>query len=718
MPEQPDFLLTGDFDADGHLDVVAAHRGGNTLYLMRGDGHGGLRPAKNIPVSGSITAMIAGEINRADGLTDLIVAIKTANEARVLVYESPRGALAGTPEAFRLSAPVNALALGKFDGNAMNDLAIASGNQFVVIHARDRKLSQDETTCAAVPRAKVTVEELSFAIRTLIAGDFTGTGASVAALDEAGKIHILEHAVSESSFAAKLLNNSDVQPTFQLPQRGPDGKLLTIGGRMTPSTTAKIPALRESVRNSDSATEWTERSTVTLPGGFSQATPRLASGRINGSLEEDIIAIDSGNRQVHVLSTGTNSPQNRAAALARRRSGSGNLAVTPMKVIASMEAESTPAVVLPMRLNRHGLNGLVTLHIGQAEPTIMPQDIPPANVFTVTNTSDSIIKNGIDTTGPAGSLRKAMDDANHASGASEIVFNIPTTDPGYNSATGTFLIQPLSESVPGALNNFALPPINATMTIDGYTQPGASPNTLPGGDNARILIQIDGSKATTPGGAGLVPFDDVGSVFRGLDFTGWTNPEISSGSNGGSTASGAEGIEANGVQDFIEGNFFGTDPTGKVAAPNRIGVFADNGPGFGSTAGGNIIGGTTPQARNILSGNNNSGVLFLSTALEAQLQGNFIGLDITGKGYCLQSPGGGSVQHLRRRGIERRDHHHRRNSAGHRQCHRRQRHECRYQRSDGGRPGRRFHRSRQSHRHRCDRKSRHFQPGLRRIYTA
>ena len=89
-------------------------------------------------------------------------------------------------------------------------------------------------------------------------------------------------------------------------------------------------------------------------------------------------------------------------------------------------------------------------------------------------------------------------------------------------------------------------------------------------------------------------------------------------------------MEANGVQDFIEGNFFGTDTTGKVAAPNRIGIFADNGPGFGSTAGGNIIGGTTPQARNILSGNNNSGVLFLSTAFEAQLQGNFIGLDITG----------------------------------------------------------------------------------------
>ena len=178
------------------------------------------------------------------------------------------------------------------------------------------------------------------------------------------------------------------------------------------------------------------------------------------------------------------------------------------------------------------------------------------------------------------------------------------------------------------LNDFALGPINATLIIDGYTQPGASPNTLANGDNARILIQIDGSKATTPGGAGLVPFDDVGSVYRGLDFTGWNTPQISQTSSG-STASGAEGMEANGVGDFIEGNFFGTDPTGKVAVPNRIGIFADNGPLFGS-APGNIIGGTTPQARNLLSGNHVAGVLFLSTAFEAQLQGNFVGTDITG----------------------------------------------------------------------------------------
>jgi hypothetical protein len=74
IPEAPDFIATGDFDADGHWDVVTAQRGSNALYFLRGDGHGGFRAAQRIPLAGNVTALIAGEINRADGLTDLIVA--------------------------------------------------------------------------------------------------------------------------------------------------------------------------------------------------------------------------------------------------------------------------------------------------------------------------------------------------------------------------------------------------------------------------------------------------------------------------------------------------------------------------------------------------------------------------------------------------------------------------------------------------------------------
>jgi len=500
VPEAPDFLVTGDFDADGHLDVVIAKRGGNALYLLRGDARGGFAAPKRISLGGSITALIAGEINRADGLADLVVAINTTAGAKALVFESPTGALNGHAEIFKLPNPATSLALGKLDGEAMNDLAIAAGSDIVVIHARDRQLSLSEEQRKTVAPARVTVQPLSFTVKALTAGDFTGAAPSIAALDEGGTVHILEHAVAENSLLARMSTNPE--PTMQLSKPGPDGKPVRISGTSTPATAARIAALRESLSAGSDASEWTERSTVALPGGFSQSAPRLVAARVSGSVQEDLVVVDSGNRQVHVLSTASKSRANRASAM-------GAIATpthAPMKLLASLDAQIAPVAVLPMRLNQHGLNGLVILHEGQAEPTVMPQDAPPANIFTVTNTSDSIITVGIVKTGPPGSLRKAMQDANAATGTSSIVFNIPTTDPGYHSQTGTFLIQPLSESVPGALDDFALPPVNATVTIDGYTQPGASPNTLANGDNAKILIQIDGSKATTPGGGRVGAF--------------------------------------------------------------------------------------------------------------------------------------------------------------------------------------------------------------------
>src|SRR5438874_614090 len=85
-----------------------------------------------------------------------------------------------------------------------------------------------------------------------------------------------------------------------------------------------------------------------------------------------------------------------------------------------------------------------------------------AATFTVTSTADS---------GP-GSLRQAILDANAdpSPGTDLIAFNIP--------GGGVQTIAPV----------LRLPIITRSLTIDGYTQPGASPNTLAGGDNAVLLI--------------------------------------------------------------------------------------------------------------------------------------------------------------------------------------------------------------------------------------
>ena len=83
----------------------------------------------------------------------------------------------------------------------------------------------------------------------------------------------------------------------------------------------------------------------------------------------------------------------------------------------------------------------------------------------------------------------------------------------------------------------------------------------------------------------------------------------------------------------IEGNLIGTDLTGiqpistvKAAAGPYfagIGIYLDT----GTT--GNVIGGTTAAARNIISGNAESGV-FLDGASNNTIEGNYIGVDVTG----------------------------------------------------------------------------------------
>src|SRR5262249_51163528 len=76
--------------------------------------------------------------------------------------------------------------------------------------------------------------------------------------------------------------------------------------------------------------------------------------------------------------------------------------------------------------------------------------------YTVINTNDAGV----------GSLRATIQSANNDTTLDTIAFAIP--------GSGVHTISPLS----------ALPTITNPVVIDGYTQPGARPNTLANGDNA------------------------------------------------------------------------------------------------------------------------------------------------------------------------------------------------------------------------------------------
>jgi CSLREA domain-containing protein len=185
-------------------------------------------------------------------------------------------------------------------------------------------------------------------------------------------------------------------------------------------------------------------------------------------------------------------------------------------------------------------------------------------------------------------LRSAIQEANATPGADTINFDIPAPD-----------VATISPET-------ALPPITQSVTIDGYTQPGASPNIKTVGDNAVLKVQLDGSKV--PSEIGLEIDTSDSSVIKGLAINRF-----------------ATGISIGGdsIGNRIEGNFVGTDPTGTLNRGN-----SGSGVVLGNGSSETVVGGDALAARNVLSGNAN-GVLVFGSNFN-RIQGNYMGTDKSG----------------------------------------------------------------------------------------
>lgn len=205
----------------------------------------------------------------------------------------------------------------------------------------------------------------------------------------------------------------------------------------------------------------------------------------------------------------------------------------------------------------------------------------PGGIFVVNTTLDTVNPND-----GLLSLREAILAANASPGQDQIRFNIP--------GAGALVIQP---STP-------LPAILDSTIIDGFTQPGTTPNGADAGFlNATLRIVINGSLAGA-NADGLV-VQAPNTTIRGLVINQFDGSGIAV---VGPTAVGA----------VIEGNYIGTDATGSVfvgQGNGRDGVRLES-----SNA---LVGGFTPASRNLISGNAR-GVTVSEAASGNQIAGNLI----------------------------------------------------------------------------------------------
>ena len=220
-----------------------------------------------------------------------------------------------------------------------------------------------------------------------------------------------------------------------------------------------------------------------------------------------------------------------------------------------------------------------------------------ASTYVVTNTNNS---------GP-GSLRAKITAAN-ADPFSLINFNIP--------GGGVHTIMLTSP----------LPAITQAVTINGYSQPGASPNTQMDGSNALLLIELNGANAGVADG---LTINVGGCVIRGLVINRFSAGILINGSGGQKTT--------------ITGCFIGTNAAGNVAAPNVHGIEL-------IASSNNTIGGSVLSSRNLISGNSGDGIRITSqpvgvNAKNNLIAGNLIGTDKSGTG-AIGNGDGISLEHL------------------------------------------------------------------------
>lgn len=284
-----------------------------------------------------------------------------------------------------------------------------------------------------------------------------------------------------------------------------------------------------------------------------------------------------------------------------------------------------------------------------------------------TNTADGLCQ---DAAGKC-TLRAAIQQANAHAGADTITFNIP--------GPAVHTIKPGS----------ALPTISDPVTIDGTTEPDYS---------GKPVIELDGSSAGAGpifsnglmisagnstvrglainrffgagifllGGSGnviegnfigtdaLFVISDRGNAFEGVLIFGSSGNRI--GGTAGSTShpfgmctgscnliSGNDkdgiGIVGASTGNKVQGNFIGTSLVGEGDLGNsQDGVFIG---GSGSAATGNIIGGTTFAAINVISGNDRNGIRINDAGSTGNVvQGNFIGTKGSGTGDFGNSQAG------------------------------------------------------------------------------
>lgn len=525
--------------------------------------------------------MVVGEINRRDGLDDIVVGVSSEQGARVLVFEGPQGAFRASPEGFDLPEEATSLALGQLDDSYEMDLAIAAGHELMILHGRDRKLSLDKERQAQVRPVFIEQRVFPFTITSIALGDFSGSHSSeVALLGGDGQLRVLS----------------------------------TVGMRET-SVAGK--------KGRPKIEKWKSR--VVASNGWAP-TAKLIGARMSSTPVDNVVVTDADNHSIELIISPAAELENKSAQESR---------AAEQVLRARLEVEGEPETVLPMRLNGDALSDLVILAHGRVAPaTVMTA---AAMTFIVTNTNDSgpgSFRQAISDANANSGADLIRFNLLGGVGTIRLFSQLPdvteavTIDGVMSSGNRVELDGTSAGPNTLGIRIFAGNSEIRGLVINRFT-------------NSGIVLDRNGNNLVDSNFIGTDPSGTLarGNSGNGINLIGGSNNLI-----GGTTSAAANIVSANGfpgiaiggmnaTQNLVQGNFVGVDIHGTAALANvgagvLLGGVADS---INTVAANNTVGGTTAGSGNLISGNNGSGVQINNKDSNGNLvQRNLVGTDLNG----------------------------------------------------------------------------------------
>ena len=372
-------------------------------------------------MAGVITSAASGDVNRADGLVDLLVGTHGPGGFSLQVFSGLGDIFAASPVFLYLPSQAEAIVVGQLNENEFNDIAIATGSDIIILSGADT------TEPDATPLAEMQHLPQTGTVKSLVVGDFLpdrDNRDELAVLAEDGNVRVLQR------------GELDIEPVTHREHLAVQAREYRAKGHPVPQRVLRqlsAKDLREPApRRKGDAKAWSEAESTFAAAPSFGASPQaiLTKGRISRNATEDLIVLDASANRVLVLPFDTESD---GAEYQTKFNGE--------RRTVEYTVEDQPISVLPLRLNHDGKSDLLVVGKNQFGAIVSA----PLATFTVTTAVDDIdnnLGNGV-CGGPSGcTLRAAIMEANRLPGDDVIMINAginPTISRGQpdNDGQGT-----------------------------------------------------------------------------------------------------------------------------------------------------------------------------------------------------------------------------------------------------------------------------------------